>query len=155
MATQTTNYNLKKPDGTDNYNIQDHNDNMDAIDAQMKANANAAAAGGVNITSGSYVGDGTNYEANAIEIDLPTNAKIFEIVVADNGSIKYTAAHKNEHIQIYLPVIGSTYTRFRTTTYIDMYAKIENGKLYYYTNDATYYPNKDGWTYYYTITSWT
>lgn len=35
----TTNYNLKKPDGTDNYNIEHQNDNMDIIDAEMKANS--------------------------------------------------------------------------------------------------------------------
>jgi len=29
---QTTNYNLKKPEGTDFYNIGDHNDNSDALD---------------------------------------------------------------------------------------------------------------------------
>jgi hypothetical protein len=40
----TTNYGLKKPDGTDNYDKANDNSNMDAIDAAMKANADAAAA---------------------------------------------------------------------------------------------------------------
>lgn len=39
----TTNYNLKKPETTDNVKIQDINDNMDAIDTQLKANANNIA----------------------------------------------------------------------------------------------------------------
>ena len=39
MATNTTNYKLKKPATTDYVTIGDINDNMDKIDAQMKANA--------------------------------------------------------------------------------------------------------------------
>ena len=42
--TNTTNYGLKKPDQTDNYNVDDINANADIIDAQMKTNADAAAA---------------------------------------------------------------------------------------------------------------
>jgi hypothetical protein len=40
----TTNYGLKKPDGTDNFDIGNENYNMDAIDALIKSNADAAAA---------------------------------------------------------------------------------------------------------------
>lgn len=40
----TTNYNLKKPAASDYYNVQDQNDNMDIIDAQLKANDDNAAA---------------------------------------------------------------------------------------------------------------
>jgi hypothetical protein len=40
----TTNYNLNKPEATDQYNIQHFNDNADAIDTQMKTNANAITA---------------------------------------------------------------------------------------------------------------
>lgn len=36
MATSTPNYNLKKPDLIDFYNIQDQNDNMDLIDTALK-----------------------------------------------------------------------------------------------------------------------
>lgn len=42
MATQTTNYNLTKPDTTDYVDISVLNDNFDAIDAQMKSNADAS-----------------------------------------------------------------------------------------------------------------
>lgn len=44
MATNTTNYNLIKPVSNDNYDVDDFNTNFDAIDAQLKANADAAAA---------------------------------------------------------------------------------------------------------------
>jgi hypothetical protein len=40
----TAHYNLKKPDGNDTYDESNDNANMDAIDTQMKANADAAAA---------------------------------------------------------------------------------------------------------------
>jgi hypothetical protein len=36
MSNYTTNYNLKKPLGTDNYNIEDQNGNMDIIDSTLK-----------------------------------------------------------------------------------------------------------------------
>lgn len=41
MATKTTNYGLEKPDGTDFYDVDVQNSNMDIIDKQMKANDNA------------------------------------------------------------------------------------------------------------------
>lgn len=40
----TPNYNLKKPLGTENYDVATQNQNMDAIDAAIKAAADAAAA---------------------------------------------------------------------------------------------------------------
>lgn len=43
MATRTRNYNLIKPEGTDLVDIDDLNGNFDAIDTQLKANADAAA----------------------------------------------------------------------------------------------------------------
>lgn len=36
MPNYTENYGLKKPLPNENYNIQDHNDNMDIIDAELK-----------------------------------------------------------------------------------------------------------------------
>ena len=46
MATNTTNYGLTKPAGTDKYDISVQNANMDKIDAQMKANADGLVAVG-------------------------------------------------------------------------------------------------------------
>jgi len=42
MSTNTTNYNLKKPDATENYDVADQNDNMDIIDAALKPTADSA-----------------------------------------------------------------------------------------------------------------
>ena len=46
MATNTTNYGLTKPAGTDKYDISVQNANMDKIDAQMKANADGLVEAG-------------------------------------------------------------------------------------------------------------
>lgn len=43
MATYTTNYNLKKPDETENYNVADFNDNADTVDAKLKELENKSA----------------------------------------------------------------------------------------------------------------
>lgn len=51
-ATYTENYNLKKPDQEDFYNIQDHNDNMDKIDgAFSNLNKSDVGLGNVDNTS--------------------------------------------------------------------------------------------------------
>ncbi len=44
MPEYTPNYNLKKPLGSEYYNIQDHNDNMDLIDQAMKQNSDSINA---------------------------------------------------------------------------------------------------------------
>jgi len=51
MPNNTTNYNLIKPLGTENYNINNDNTNMDSIDAQLKVNANGIATNASNITT--------------------------------------------------------------------------------------------------------
>ncbi len=43
-VSTTTNYKLKKPSDDEFYDVSRYRDNMDAIDAQMKTNADAAAA---------------------------------------------------------------------------------------------------------------
>lgn len=43
MATQTTNYKLTKPEGTDKYNVEVFNGNADIIDTQLKTNATEIA----------------------------------------------------------------------------------------------------------------
>lgn len=37
MASYTSRYNLKKPDGTDYYSVSDQNENMDKIDTALAA----------------------------------------------------------------------------------------------------------------------
>ncbi|MGK0467160.1 hypothetical protein [Clostridium sp.] len=50
MANSTTNYNLKKPLGNENYNVEDQNGNMDILDAQIKIVDNKASNVTVPVT---------------------------------------------------------------------------------------------------------
>lgn len=61
MATQTTNYGLTLPANNDNYDVGDFNGNFSKIDAQMKANADAAKNAGDTAgdhTHGAITNDG-------------------------------------------------------------------------------------------------
>lgn len=65
MATKTTNYGLEKPDGTDFYDVDVQNDNMDIIDKQMKANANDIAQLNSDKKYKTYSTDGISIEINS------------------------------------------------------------------------------------------
>lgn len=56
MATTTTNYGLKKPAGTENYNVEDQNGNMDIIDTKIKENADALTTHKAEKTSKTLLG---------------------------------------------------------------------------------------------------
>lgn len=77
---ETTNYGLQKPAGTDYYDIDVHNANMDAIDAQMKANEEAAEA------AAEAVAPHTHGEA-----DLPDASTSAQGVVQLSSSITSTS----------------------------------------------------------------
>ena len=70
MANYTENYNLKKPDRTDFYSVQDFNDNADIIDAALDdklnkdfSNISSGAGGAVPIANG---GTGATTAADAL-----------------------------------------------------------------------------------------
>jgi hypothetical protein len=47
----TTNYNLKKPESTDFYDVEDQNDNMDIIDGALKSHDDAlSTVGGLGLS---------------------------------------------------------------------------------------------------------
>lgn len=77
MSTTTTNYNLVKPEYYDDADIADINGNMDAIDTQMKANADAIATASSSISTvsalatevdGSHSGDNANVTITAFHL---------------------------------------------------------------------------------------
>lgn len=71
--SQTTNYNLRKPATTDPVDITLLNWNMDAIDAQMKTNNNAA----IQAASSSQAGRMSAADYKKINhIDIPNNADL-------------------------------------------------------------------------------
>ena len=61
MSDVTTNYNLKKPLGSENYNILDQNGNMDILDTQVKAVADNA----IPLSQKGAVGGVASYDAVA------------------------------------------------------------------------------------------
>lgn len=68
----TTNYNLNKPDNTDNYDVVHQNSNMEIIDGQMKANADSAIAA-QNTADAAETPTGAQTKADTAE----TNAKTY------------------------------------------------------------------------------
>ena len=71
MATNTTNYKLKKPATTDYVTIGDINDNMDKIDAQMHSNA-LAIAKKIDIKDLATVATSGSYNDLANKPTIPT-----------------------------------------------------------------------------------
>lgn len=75
MADYTENYNLKKPDRTDFYSVQDFNDNADIIDAALNDKLNKdfsnASGGVIPITSG-----GTGNSAGYIRTGQKENTSV-------------------------------------------------------------------------------
>ena len=88
MAT-TTNYKLTKPAGSDKYDVSVHNANMDAIDAQMKANADAIMEG-----SNTY-----ETKANAIT-GLSASGKIITYTKGDGSTGTITTQDTNTDTKV-------------------------------------------------------
>lgn len=84
----TTNYGLKKPDGTDVVNIDDFNSNADIIDAQLKANANNIASNSneINILNGQLDGWVNYTYIEQLNVPLPTTTDKIHQAMA-KGSI--------------------------------------------------------------------
>lgn len=78
MATETTNYGLKKPAQTDAYNVDDFNDNMDKIDAALKENAaDTANAGNAEMIVKTNLTVATSaWASNATYTDFPFRAAV-------------------------------------------------------------------------------
>ena len=82
MATQTTNYGLKKPDYNDSADIGVINSNMDIIDSKMKEIEDAGGGGGTPITVDSELSDtSTNPVQNKVITEAlgTTNVLINEV----------------------------------------------------------------------------
>jgi len=67
----TTNYNLKKPESTDNYNVENDNENMDIIDTELQLHANTIGnMTTVPTTSKIVAGAITELHADIANIDV-------------------------------------------------------------------------------------
>ena len=102
MAAQTTNYKLTLPAGNDNYDVGDFNGNFIKIDAQMKANADAAETAGdtaANHTHGAITNDGKiGTDANKAVFtgkDGALKAGTLPIAAGGTGAVTADAAREN------------------------------------------------------------
>ena len=94
MATNTTNYQLKKPATTDYVTISDINANMDKIDTQMKANADAIAGkAGTSVATQSTNGLMSSADkkkldgiAESTDLSLAFNESTNSLTVTVNGT---------------------------------------------------------------------
>lgn len=87
---QTTNYNLKKPEGNDSVNIEDINFNMDAIDEELKRL------------------DDDKVDKTSVLTDVPANAKFTDTVTTING--KTGAIAKADIVALGIPSQDTVYT---------------------------------------------
>ena len=103
MATQTTNYKFTLPAGNDNYDVGDFNGNFIKIDAQMKANADAAETAGdtaANHTHGAITNDGKIIGTAANKAvftgeDGALKADTLPIAAGGTGAVTADAAREN------------------------------------------------------------
>lgn len=80
LASYTTNYNLKKPDGTDFIYVQDLNDNADIIDREIKV----AASSGIAKVTGAGSGNIAQFNATGGIEDSGLKFSIY------NGGLRVT-----------------------------------------------------------------
>lgn len=96
MADYTENYNLKKPDRTDFYSVQDFNDNADIIDAALDNKLNKdfsnASGGVIPITSG-----GTGNSAGYIRTGQKANTSVGSYATCEGRNT--TASGNDSHAE--------------------------------------------------------
>jgi hypothetical protein len=80
LASYTTNYKLKKPEGTDFISVQDLNDNADIIDREIKA----AASAGMSKVAGATTGNMAQFTADGGIEDSGLKFSIY------NGGLRVT-----------------------------------------------------------------
>lgn len=88
MPNNTVNYNLKKPLSNENYNIQDQNDNMDAIDSALKGLDTKFEDIEVPVTSVSGKTGDVVLAAEDVGAETPTGAQAKVDALAGEGNTK-------------------------------------------------------------------
>ncbi len=131
MATNTTNYGLVKPDVTEYYSVATSNSNLDAIDAQMKANADAYTLGllnmakvFINVTAPpsplvAAVGDGVTDDTAAIQacLDYAYNAGGGTVYVPEGFFITSTGLRVRDNVTFLGGGYGSHIRNIATNSY--------------------------------------
>lgn len=135
MATKTTNYGLEKPDGTDFYDVDVQNSNMDIIDKQMKANASA-------ITQLNSDKEYKTYSTDGISIEINSQCAMFYIRKSKSltgGNTTQTLLDLPNGItlknEVFAPceIIDGSWTPYGNTGYINA----RNGQINVRCKDST------------------
>lgn len=135
MATKTTNYGLTKPDGADFYDVDVQNSNMDIIDKQMKANANA-------ITQLNSDKEYKTYSTDGISIEINSQCAMFYIRKSKSltgGNTTQTLLDLPNGItlknEVFAPceIIDGSWTPYGNTGYINA----RNGQINVRCKDST------------------
>ena len=135
MATKTTNYGLEKPDGTDFYDVDVQNSNMDIIDKQMKANADA-------ITQLNSDKEYKTYSTDGISIEINSQCAMFYIRKSKSltgGNTTQTLLDLPNGItlknEVFAPceIIDGSWTPYGNTGYINA----RNGQINVRCKDST------------------
>lgn len=129
MATNTTNFNFKKPDESDFYSVQDQNNNWDKADAALKDLDTP--------TFEDYSGSTTVPDAATAINNIKSKGKLSTIVsnvkaafkgacligqivnncVTNNAKLPLSAAQGKELMDLYT-VLNSNLARFKTTDFV-------------------------------------
>lgn len=113
MATNTTNYNLKKPALTDFYDVADQNGNMDLIDAAMKGleEGKVAKVAGKSLSTNDFT---TDEKTKLQNIAANAQVNIIETVKVNGVALSPTA----KAVDVTIPaatVVNNTLTSSSTT----------------------------------------
>lgn len=123
MAIQTTNYKLTLPAGNDNYDVGDFNGNFIKIDAQMKANADAAKNAGDtagNHTHGAITNNGKIGKAanKAVFTGEGGALKAGTLPIAAGGTDAVTADMARENLNAQKKRLTFTNTSVATSAWV-------------------------------------
>jgi len=83
--TNTTNYNLVKPDADSFYDIGVFNSNSDIIDTTMKANHDAAAAAELKAVVSAYTMVSSGWSGGEYSLESQYPASTYDIEIQPNG----------------------------------------------------------------------
>jgi len=121
VATNTTNYNLKKPALTDFYDVADQNGNMDLIDAAMKGleDGKVAKVAGKSLSTNDFT---TDEKTKLQNIAANAQVNIIETVKVNGVALSPTA----KAVDVTVPAattVNNTLTSTSTTAALLHYAR--------------------------------
>jgi len=140
--TTTTNYNLKKPAQSDFYNIDDQNDNMDIIDAELKKHADGIGdTTELDTTDKDSLVKAVNEVVSNIGVlnTLETDVRTSIVNAINNLYAQVNARNAGSHNAIYrgknlgTSVTAEQWASIQNGTFLDMYIGdywVINGRTY-------------------------